>query len=279
MIFFGLACTALENSDVRTAAVEIKAGTYSVGPYVLGTRSQRSNREITLSYSYLIQATELSKGDYIRTTGGLPEERCVRSPDPSPLSLQDPISCISWCDAILLANVRSREENLAPAYQIPSGMSFSMSEIDCNENAQFVTLDLYASGWRLPTEAEWDIAALGWKKEAQDLEKVAWFDQNAENIPHAVRSKAANPQGVYDMQGNVSEWIWEEYGPLIQKRVKDPHRKEFHLLNGYARLIKGGNFTSSAKGLSLSARPQASAGMRSDKIGVRLVRTIRTVEE
>jgi formylglycine-generating enzyme required for sulfatase activity len=84
---------------------------------------------------------------------------------------------------------------------------------------------------RLPTEAEWEYAARAGRPDesAGSLKDVAWYEDNTSNGPHAVATKMANPWGLYDMQGNASEWcldVWrpDYHGAAIdgRARVIDP---------------------------------------------------------
>ena len=70
-----------------------------------------------------------------------------------------------------------------------------------------------ATGGRLPTEAEWEYAARGGTQEAYyDVpSKIAWYAKNSGGIPHPVGMKEPNQFGLYDMLGNVSEWVLDRY--------------------------------------------------------------------
>lgn len=120
-------------------------------------------------------------------------------------------------------------EGLGCAYTI-SGITdwgaFNVANIPTTQDSTWdaVTLDMTASGYRLPTEVEWEYAARGGKKletykfpGSNDYTKVAWLQQNSDYKAHIVKEDktsgkdSANSLGIYDLCGNVNEWCWDIY--------------------------------------------------------------------
>ncbi len=75
---------------------------------------------------------------------------------------------------------------------------------------------------RLPTEAEWEFAARGGKAESRygPIEEIAWLDSNVGNQTHEVAKKRPNGYGLYDVIGNMWEWVQDPYGDSGKKILK-----------------------------------------------------------
>ena len=104
-----------------------------------------------------------------------------------------------WYDAVNFANKLSEELSLSVCYSI-EGRDVTWLNADC-------------SGWRLPTEAEWEYLARGGEEHlysgSNSIGDVAWYDGNSGSKTHPVGQKQANGFGLYDMSGNVNEWTWD----------------------------------------------------------------------
>jgi formylglycine-generating enzyme required for sulfatase activity len=131
------------------------------------------------------------------------------------------------------------------------GASLPVEEISWDEARTYCA----AVGMRLPTEAEWEYAARGGKPEeasyAPDdiivdalhpahgvgtLDAVAWYFSNSGGRTHAVGQKKANGYGLYDMLGNVWEWVADWYGNYGSDPVNDPQGPS----SGQDRVRRGG---------------------------------------
>lgn len=108
-------------------------------------------------------------------------------------------------------------------------------------------------GMRLPSESEWEYAAYGGDNRPPQfpLATIAWYDPNSEDQTHPVATRLPNGYGLFDMLGNVWEWVQD---PGIE-------RGEHYL--------KGGSFYNSARDLRVAGRLSAPADLRHRDIGFR----------
>jgi formylglycine-generating enzyme required for sulfatase activity len=132
--------------------------------------------------------------------------------------------------------------------------------------------------YRLPTEAEWEYAALGGQKSrgfkyagSDNLNEVAWYDENSGSKTHPVGQKKPNELGLYDMSGNVYEWCADWYGSDYYKN--SPKNNPTGPVNGSSRVMRGGSWYSRADRCRVSSRGSCTPDFRCYFIGFRLLRT------
>ncbi|HEV2349816.1 MAG TPA: SUMF1/EgtB/PvdO family nonheme iron enzyme [Terriglobia bacterium] len=130
------------------------------------------------------------------------------------------------------------------------------------------------SGGRLPTEAEWEYAARAGSTEARygDLDAIAWDRNNSGLRTHNVGEKQANAFGLYDMLGNVRQWVddWYDANYYQSSPSQDPPGPS----SGQDRVLRGGSWDSDSKDVRVSYRVWFSPGDRDVGSGFRCVREV-----
>jgi formylglycine-generating enzyme required for sulfatase activity len=126
--------------------------------------------------------------------------------------------------------------------------------------------------YRLPTEAEWEYAASSGGRDKSDDDPHlmgcrAWFFANSDNKSQPVGMKIPNSWGLYDMQGNVWEWVYDWFGDYQFMCERDPTGPP----EGSDRVIRGGGWGNSYWQCRLFTRSVKGPEFRSAVIGLRLV--------
>ena len=173
-----------------------------------------------------------------------------------------PVECVSWFDAVDFCNKLSELEGLEPVYIING------ANVTCNWNAK---------GYRLPTEAEWEYSARANQEfeyaGSDNVDEVAWYwgtsDAGNGRETHPVGQKKPNCFGVYDMSGNVFEWVWDWKGDYSSQSGTDL----VGLDSGQFRVNRGGSWSSSARFTRVSIRSNGSPDREYYDLGFRPGRT------
>lgn len=116
--------------------------------------------------------------------------------------------------------------------------------------------------YRLPTEAEWEYACRAGSSSQyffgdneNELEKYAWYSKNSRKVYHKVGQLKPNEWGLYDMLGNVSEWVMDQYDENYFTKMKDiTSDPELFPTSRHPRLLKGGSYSDNATELRCANR-------------------------
>ena len=260
-----------EIMDIPENFVLIEGGTFEMGsPDTENWRSEDETQHTVTVSDFYMGIYEVSQAQYAEVMGD----------NPSNFSGEDlPVENVTWLDAVRYCNARSEKEGLTPAYVIDKGT---------------ITWNRSADGYRLPTEAEWEYACRAGTTTPFNTENSIsageanyyghypyeiegnYFSQgNLETKPGEYRqttvtvdSFSPNKWGLYNMHGNVGEWVWDYYGAYSTEEQTDPSGAE----SGTLRIYRGGGWNDFAKNLRSAYRATLAENKGSFNIGLRLVR-------
>jgi formylglycine-generating enzyme required for sulfatase activity len=181
-----------------------------------------------------------------------------------------------WDAVMNSPNGEIREFSKVVTPALEKGANLPVENISFNDINSFLAKinQMKIGFFRLPTEAEWEYAARANEKGAfgdyESPHATTWFSQNSTRKSQPVRTRFSNNFGLFDMLGNVSEWVSDYYAlypgdPLVAKA--DPKVTE----NTGFRVYRGGSFKDSEAACRIANRNKAKDDFVAGSLGFRLV--------
>lgn len=220
--------------------------------------------------NYMMGVTPVTQEIYEQVIGENPSwfrdsNKCISNKALAKSTSNYPVENVSWYDAVYFCNKLSMMGGFTPAYSVdgetdpeywgytPHKSKSIKAKVEC---------DFGASGYRLPTREEWKYAAKGGMdytySGSDNLDEVGWYHENSKNITHPVAQKKPNDYGLYDMSGNVNEWVW---GPISGTSA--------------CRSYCGGSYFDFYEFCTVSSRVSDRANNRTCFTGFRLLRLLK----
>jgi len=226
------------------------------GTFVMGEAGRtNATQSVTLTRGFFMQKTHVTQALWQALMGNNPSgfRGCAECP----------VEQVSWFDAIGFANAMSRLKGLPEVYNADGSLKSGS--------------DIYATtGYRLPTEAEWEYAyragtTTAWYNgdDESKVEDIAWFGGNSDYLTQPVGQKQPNAFGLFDMSGNVWQWTNDWYDNYPGGALTDPAGPQ----SGSSRVRRGGSCYNDASATRAAIRGNDSPGDRVSAIGFRLARS------
>lgn len=264
LMFFTVKVSAQAGSSIEM--VEVPAGSFLMGcnsDLVNCELSERPTHKVTLK-SFMIGKYPVSQKiwDMVMDDddGGSDKSK----------------SGISWYQAVEFCNKLSEKEGLTSVYKIDKSTKDPNNTDSYVDDLKWkVTADFTANGYRLPTESEWEYAAIGANKSkgfiysgSNDFLEVAWCKENDDEVSKGKRNLKPNELGIFGMSGGLHELCWDWFGDYTPAAKIDPTGAN----SGTRRVARGGSREDAGTQTRTTLRWGVSPKVANELFGLRVVR-------
>jgi formylglycine-generating enzyme required for sulfatase activity len=249
---------------ITTRVGQIRLKLIPAGEFWMGSRDrddeafddEKPRHKVEISGAFYLGVTPVTQAQYKALMG--------RSLGRFQARAENPVESISWHESARFCNKLSLREGLTPYYAIPGPTRARI---------------LGGSGYRLPTEAEWEYACragtktrYGFGDAAARLGEYAWYSASSERRTWPVGQKRPNAWGLYDMHGNVWEWCWDRYEAGYYRDSPDLDPLGSDADEAVCRVVRGGSWNDLACDVRAASRLKHAPDARFDYLGLRVAR-------
>jgi formylglycine-generating enzyme required for sulfatase activity len=258
------------NSQGQTFAVIDGTINFLMGDKLGENSGTAEPQTVTLSHRFAVATQEVTVEQFQRFRSGQAANASV-SPTPD-----CPMTELSWYDAVAYCNWLSEREGVPPdqrCYEPNERQEYAAG-------MQIAADYLQRTGYRLPTEAEWEFACranttsrFGFGEPTELVGNYAWYMANSESRLWPVGTKMPNGFGMFDMHGNAWEWcqsVWE---------VTQSSRIDATVNDSDVRVLRGGSFNLLASTVRSALRYNKAPSSRHYDYGFRPARTLPPVAD
>ncbi len=248
----------------------------------------------TVATAFRMSQYEITRAQFLAVMGTDPSDTTIS------MGLNDPVQQANWYHAIAFCNKLSIAEGLTPVYSV-AGVNFTTltyGDIPTSSDAAWnaASANWAANGYRLPTEMEWMWAAMGATSDRSNgytgtgtnttgytkgyagstetggtqvnIDDYAWTWENATSTHQVGTAGHPNELGLYDISGNVWEWVWDRNGAYPAGTQTDYRGAA----SGTDRVVRGGSWNYFASFASVVFRNHFLPSDVHEGIGFRVVR-------